>query len=77
MQESRRPRLSYVRSKAAELNLPEDFHSKLDIHVHCRGRHPEGRAVGGLTLATTLVSALTKIPDPPRRRDDGRDHAAW
>jgi len=34
MQESAQAALSYVRSRASELNLPDDFHSKLDIHVH-------------------------------------------
>ncbi len=67
MQESAQAALSWVRSKASEFNLPEDFHSKIDIHVHVpEGAIPKDGPSAGITLATTLLSSLTKIPT---RRD--------
>ena len=67
MQESAQAAMSFVRSKASAYGLPKDFHRRTDVHVHVpEGAIPKDGPSAGITLATALVSNLTKVPT---RRD--------
>ena len=63
MQESAQAGMSYVRSRSHLFSLPKDFYRHLDIHVHVpEGAIPKDGPSAGITICTSIVSALTRIP---------------
>jgi ATP-dependent Lon protease len=63
MQESAQAALTYARSRAPELNIPEKFFDEHDLHIHVpAGAVPKDGPSAGVTMATAIVSAVTSRP---------------
>jgi len=63
MQESVQAAMSFIRSRGQALSLPKDFYRHLDVHVHVpEGAIPKDGPSAGITIATAIASALTRIP---------------
>ncbi|MFZ5891443.1 MAG: endopeptidase La [Myxococcota bacterium] len=62
MEESAQAAMSYIRSRAGVLRLEPEFYQKIDVHVHFPDFVRKDGPSAGVTMATSIASALTRVP---------------
>ena len=63
MKESAKAGISYIRSVSSQFDIAPDFFEKNDIHIHIpKGAVPKDGPSAGITMATAMLSAITKTP---------------